>query len=238
MAVINKDFYKDKHYLPEGIFPSYVESVVFSESVSLNGSISDLLIITYIIKYRNRYRRVKEKYFLPYSDNNKAGKVIKALLGKIPNKLDTDDLIYEDCYIRIEHRPYKDRTWYGVGEVIPWDEKKGSNTKNSTINQYEQEQSKESMFAYECPEASEENSGLYCSDDFLDFDFFDLDYLRELNEQVDLNGSRSWFDDTEEIIRRITWSELYENDHNGTLSAYDSEKNDLKGMNLTEFLNS
>jgi hypothetical protein len=66
-------------------------------------------------------KRVQEKYNLPYSMMNKAGRAIQALLGAVPREFDPDDIIDKECHIRIEHRPLRNGgLWAGVAAVLPF----------------------------------------------------------------------------------------------------------------------
>ena len=111
-------------YLPEGVFPAYVEEAYVEKGVRTPFGIVDQLTILYGTEHLNRLKKVREKYIIPYTKMNKAGRAIEALMGYLPDNLELVDLFDKDCHIRIEHRALKrGGVWTGVSEVFPFEDR-------------------------------------------------------------------------------------------------------------------
>lgn len=109
-------------YLPAKILPAFVDYAYVEKAVWTPFGVVDQLIIGFVTEHFGKQRAVHENYILPFTDRNKAGQAIEALLGCLPEQLDPNHLVDKDCYIRIEHRPLKKGgVWAGVGEVFPFE---------------------------------------------------------------------------------------------------------------------
>ncbi|MBT2289506.1 hypothetical protein J7E73_10250 [Paenibacillus albidus] len=108
-------------YLPEKIFFAYVDAAYINKRVRTPFGEVDQLVIKFEVRHQSMSKRVQEKYNLPYSTMNKAGRAIQALLGNVPKEFDPIDILDKECHIRIEHRPLRNGgLWAGVAAVVPF----------------------------------------------------------------------------------------------------------------------
>lgn len=108
-------------YLPKKIFFANIDAAYIDTRVRTPFGVVDQLVIKFEVQHQSMSKRVQEKYNLPYSRTNKAGRAIQALLGVVPREFDPIDIIDKECLIRIEHRPLRNGgLWAGVAAVIPF----------------------------------------------------------------------------------------------------------------------
>lgn len=62
--------------------------------------------------------RENYRFYIP-SEKEKCKAVFRTLLGEVSGQVDTANLVGKSCYVKLEERTWKDRTWFGVAEVLP-----------------------------------------------------------------------------------------------------------------------
>lgn len=91
-----------------------------SGEVTVHKAVVSYQKVTLWFKFANQ-KVIRENYLLSNPvDHAKFKEVVNAILGEIPQQLDTDTLVGHRCYIEIEERPWKkDQHWTGVAKVLP-----------------------------------------------------------------------------------------------------------------------